>query len=709
MKLNPPIIGLTVPAFTSDGIMVPFEMNPNVLPQQVKGFQCTITNIINDGNKKEIIFKEYDNIQNMIKNGEIVFNLSKEDREKLKVGVYGHIQLAYIDNTDEKGYDSTAAVIKYTVKPTVDIKLSGNLKSFTGTYQTSDINEGVYKYKFIIKDQNGQVFENNDWQIHNSINDEIKEINGIATRFSIDTFVTTKEYKINENYFATYVISTINNLIVKSEDKAIMLNTIIKPSMTGTVQTIYDKENACVHVSLQSDKPIMGTYRIVRADSKTNYEIWIPLCSFQINDNLQYCTYKDCTVEQGISYKYGYQQYNAYGVYSDIVGVTQIDNVDFEHMYLSDKDRQIKIAYNPKVSSFKKMILEQRTDTIGGKYPFYFRNGNIEYKEFPIAGLISYQLDEDEFFILRTELGFQNFSEQRNQTNNNSLLNLKIPTTNQIGYNFTAERRFKLELLDWLSNGEEKLFRSPQEGNYVIRLTGVNLTPNDQLSRMIHEFSATAYECGSSDISDIVAAGHLIDTNIREERIFQVGSNLIAEDLIINLPLQAHFETINIDGAFPTTEVQLIDKENNLYHYTIGQTGSLAISDLPAANTLSIANTPYPSGVINYIYSTPIGSANTDFDKITGVHTGATIGNENDLNKNITIIYKAIIAPINQESIIIINDNEEVKIRKQIELKNISSLSIPNNDATVIMYYQYCDVTYLQDTDEKLIQVGEIL
>jgi len=43
--------------------------------------------------------------------------------------------------------------------------------------------------------------------------------------------------------------------------------------------------------------------------------------------------------------------------------------------------------------------LEQKTNTIGGKYPFIFRNGNVYYKEFPISGLISYQTDEDFFFI----------------------------------------------------------------------------------------------------------------------------------------------------------------------------------------------------------------------------------------------------------------------------------------------------------------------
>jgi hypothetical protein len=40
------------------------------------------------------------------------------------------------------------------------------------------------------------------------------------------------------------------------------------------------------------------------------------------------------------------------------------------------------VRFNPKVSSFKETVLEQKQDTIGNKYPFVFRNGNIKYKEF---------------------------------------------------------------------------------------------------------------------------------------------------------------------------------------------------------------------------------------------------------------------------------------------------------------------------------------
>jgi hypothetical protein len=60
--------------------------------------------------------------------------------------------------------------------------------------------------------------------------------------------------------------------------------------------------------------------------------------------------------------------------------------------------------FNPKVTSFKIDRQEAKIETIGSKFPFIFRNGNVEYKEFPISGLISYQTDEEGLFIDNTEL-----------------------------------------------------------------------------------------------------------------------------------------------------------------------------------------------------------------------------------------------------------------------------------------------------------------
>jgi hypothetical protein len=104
------------------------------------------------------------------------------------------------------------------------------------------------------------------------------------------------------------------------------------------------------------------------------------------------------TVAQGVNYKYAIQQFNSYQIRSNRIE-SDIVYVDFEHAYLYDGERQLKIKYNPKVSSFKNTLLENKVDTIGNKHPFIFRNGNVKYKEFPISGLISHLSDENNFFM----------------------------------------------------------------------------------------------------------------------------------------------------------------------------------------------------------------------------------------------------------------------------------------------------------------------
>ena len=189
--------------------------------------------------------------------------------------------------------------------------------------------------------------------------------------------------------------------------------------------------------------------------------------------------FKDNTIEQNKSYYYRVSSN------IDVEGMASGPaSLDFEHMYLSDAHHQLCIRLNPKVSNFKSNILESKTDTIGGKYPFFFRNENSGYKEIGIQGMISYYMDEQEIFIRKTDLGLAAPEAGGN-----------TPTTNLSGYNMYAERKFREEVYKWLTNGQPKLFRSPAEGNYIVRLMNVSLTsPEDKLSRLLYSFSATGYE-----------------------------------------------------------------------------------------------------------------------------------------------------------------------------------------------------------------------
>ena len=203
---------------------------------------------------------------------------------------------------------------------------------------------------------------------------------------------------------------------------------------------------------------------------------------------------------------------------------------DFEDTFLSDADRQLKIRFNPKISSFKDTILEQKTDTIGGQYPFFFRNSQVRYKEIPISGLISYFMDDAELFMSATDLGLEYNTSTGENTKAINFNNSNIKTTNLTDYNYTAERKFKLEVMEWLTNGKPKLFRSPSEGNYVVRLMNVSLSPDEKLSRMLHTFSATGYE--------------VMDKNNYEEL---VDNKVLDKDLVI-APLKSP-TYVSLDGA----------------------------------------------------------------------------------------------------------------------------------------------------------------
>jgi hypothetical protein len=137
----------------------------------------------------------------------------------------------------------------------------------------------------------------------------------------------------------------------------------------------------------------------MRTDEESDYTEWNEILSFKLfAQEAPYDLFTDYTVKQGVKYKYAIIQYNEHQLQSNKIE-SNIVSSNFEHIYLFDGERQLKIKYNPKISSFKEVLLESKIDTIGAKHPFIFRNGNVEYKEFPISGLITSLMDENYLFF----------------------------------------------------------------------------------------------------------------------------------------------------------------------------------------------------------------------------------------------------------------------------------------------------------------------
>lgn len=541
-KLNPPHLESTLPAFyideASPSITIPFGLNRSVGMSQITQMQILIktvqTNVeVYNGKTNAIDFV----------NCTVTYQLAL-DTFTPQVGQYYKIQLAFI-NSGEVGYYSSVGVIKCTAKPNIYIETLDNAKTnnnkytYTGVYENSDTNEKVYNYCFNIYDELGNLYETSGELIHNSSKD--KQLNS-----SNDTWSPTKGLIPGKDYSIEYCIKTLNGLEIKTEPQyTIANNFLINPPdwFDGELHATLYQDDGYIELSLHG-AVLYGKFILSRTSSKENFETWHKITEFTIADAPNgLVLWRDFTIEQGVEYLYSIQMFNDNICTIQLVNREHKIMADFEDMFLSDGKRQLKIRFNPKVSSFKNNRLEAKIDTIGGQFPHFFRNGSVSYKEFPISGLISMLMDDNKFFAV----GLKSTHEFRQNTPSKDY-NVTVGRTQLITENIHDERNFKLEVLEWLQNGEFKLFRSPGEGNYIVRLLNISASPNDTLGRMIHTFNSTAYEALECTFENLKAQGYL---NIDES--IDLSSYHITSTLdVFNFP----YEGLTITG----NKIESVDK-----------------------------------------------------------------------------------------------------------------------------------------------------
>lgn len=586
--LLPPKINGVLPAFTGSTFYIPFEHNATVNQKNIVGYSVRVTTLISGR-----LIGTYD--------GEIKGNTIKVDIVGTNLNDKGElfsVQVAYIeikpDKTTEIGYYSNTATIRRILHDSPKISLSSTGQHLTGNFYFLDGNnvastsEVPITYIFNVYNQDGTLFETSGEQIHDP--------NSVENNIFTDNYILKKELNSANNYTAEYIITTINGY--KPEPARISISAtpeIETATRIGlTVENNFD--NGYIQLFLNTEETaITGTYVISRASEEDNFTSWIQLFTFKLDSEIPKDgkLWKDFTVKQGVKYQYSLQQKNNYNVYSKRK-ISSVIIADFEDMFLYDGKQQLKIRFNPKVSSFKRTLLESKSDTIGSKYPFMFRNGNVDYKEFAISGLISYQMDEANLFNSHNYFNEQEWVRASIQTGKSSAVkkynaSFDAQTMSDFSsYNIQAEREFKMEVLDWLTNGEPKLFRSPTEGNYLVRLMNTSLSPMDQLGRMLHTFSSTAYEIGEPTFTRLqeynmlpstsTSSGDQLEENIVEtEKIMKFKSYDLSEadnlDDDENLNLNnnnAIIKYIKLVDAWPTT---IININNNDESYIVGGSG----------------------------------------------------------------------------------------------------------------------------------------
>ena len=322
------------------------------------------------------------------------------------------------------------------------------------------------------------------------------------------------------------------------------------PDALPTFTVEPDRDNDVVKITVTPADTSLVNFVILRSSSLDNFataeEVY--LAAVQATPLI----WIDKTVESNVYYKYAVQLAALNG---DRYQETQFSTsvlLDMEDVYLSDNDRQLKITLGNQVSGFKYNIQETKTDTLGSKYPIIRRNGHSNYRSFSINGTIAYignneqgdlikpyrDLEESDFdpitgdqikspicivdsydknglFETKQTLMYYNLYEQDNINNGINDMN-----------NIYLERRFREEVMNFLYAPQVRLYRSATEGNLLVRLMNVTLSPKNELGKFIYDFSCEAIEIAEPTIENyntynIQNLGNLIGSG---ELLYQYGT-----------------------------------------------------------------------------------------------------------------------------------------------------------------------------------------
>lgn len=427
---------------------------------------------------------------------------------------------------------STAMIVKPIHTPTLTIVKDSNVytgsqtraaslvasltPTFFGVCEIPTVDKEVEEsYKFEIF-QGNTLLESSGWLSH---------VSGEEDAVYFKTLLENQE-----TYQVTYDIRTNNGYqTITNPFNFVAVRSTLGDLENLSISAVEDQENGRVLLMLEATagQLVTGNFVITRSSEASGFQLWedIRYLNYFTEDFTPAKTcFIDYTIESGITYRYAIQGMNTKKVRTNPL-YTQTIKIDFEYGYLSRDGVQLRLTFNQKMSSFKHSTLRTKQDTLGDKYPHLLQNGNAYYAEFPISGLITYQGNTQTFFEARNTgvyykdehiLATDKFEVRQGvrpqaPSSDASTVNPDDPSSYKpaesaegvIDYTITSdmtddnifiERKFREKVEGFLNDFTCKLYRSPTEGNIVVNLMNISMTPNEMLGRMIYDFSATAYE-----------------------------------------------------------------------------------------------------------------------------------------------------------------------------------------------------------------------
>ena len=439
--------------------------------------------------------------------------LSKDDSYDGETGADLSAYLNNESNLAKFSEWSTVCLIRFIADNGFELDYNGNVLSssatinssrlsLSGKYKKNDLanghkinsnvnygkndNEYLQSYEIILSADNTEVFSSGIMPIDSRTPDafyyDIPYFfeNGITYTLTLN-YTTVNLYQNSIDY-------TIQ--VVYSKDSWGSQNTVAE---TIAVDNVIGKVNITFEPKTAgSSIPANSKLSIRRASDEDDFTKWDVIWNKNITSAVSdYISFDDFTIESGTLYKYEIN-YIAPNSTTYFIVEGPVLSV-FDYAFLTGEGTQLCVKFNDNVGSFKHNVSDNIVTTIGSKYPYITRNSSMDYRTFSLSGTIAYEMDVQNQFSSRSAI-YGDWIEVYGSYFVNHYFNQRNDRITQ--------RKFRELVMNYLYDDIPKLFRSTSEGNILVRITDVSLTPNNQIGRMIYDFSCTATEIGEADLKN---------------------------------------------------------------------------------------------------------------------------------------------------------------------------------------------------------------
>ena len=612
-----------------------------------------------------------------------------------------------VDNVDYFSEWSTVCLVRAISQPILtlqnlssslgeegsNIGITTNTLDIVGSlsFQDSQESDSLSSYQIKLYDEDNNLLTDSGiiytsaYNNPNEINYTLKYIleNGSAYTVTID--IATNNY-----YYQTF---TYNIIVIQTHENP----------LNALVVAENEKESGRIKLTIASTTTdtFQGSVIIRRTSNRSNFTIWEDIYTrvYPTKELINF-TWYDCTIESGIWYNYSVQKKDMSGQRGEETYIEKPVLAYFEDMFLNAEKQQLRIRYNPAVSTMRQNVSEARAETLGSQYPIIRRNGYINYRSLNISGLITALDDFKDIFTSKEELYgkeatslYDDYNEEERITEYND---------------YILEREFREKVITFLYEDNIKLLRTLTEGNVLVKLMNISLTPQTTLGRMIYSFSAEAYEVAECSLDNFINYG-IIETEedniifeqeeeetvVRKEVLGQIQDTIPADTNIVEL-IKDKYET-------DAVSVELIQDIKFSFYDDPYQ-----IKEDPSGNLLPLAATDDQSLSIGLGYIVYINGESIMVSE-DGVYSLM------DLNEMLTSVTFPIDSFVSIDYIAVLTEEKSVEPESQIT----SSVYYYNDIVGQIWggfnygesLYEYIESKYAFNYDnynQRLIYIGDI-